>query len=82
MVCAAVYGFVAVPLSDARLVVGFPEAEVLNRIDREIQLAYLQLAFFAILVLIIAWIGGGAPGLSIRSAPWRAPATRPRDAAT
>jgi diguanylate cyclase (GGDEF)-like protein len=53
-----VYGFVAVPLSDARLVVGFPEAEVLNRIDREIQLAYLQLAFFAILVLIIAWIGG------------------------
>jgi diguanylate cyclase (GGDEF)-like protein len=53
-----VYGFVAVPLSDVRLVVGFPEAEVLNRIDREIQLAYLQLAFFAILVLIIAWIGG------------------------
>jgi diguanylate cyclase (GGDEF)-like protein len=53
-----VYGFVAVPLSDARLVVGFPEAEVLNRIDREIQLAYLQLAFFAILVLIVAWIGG------------------------
>jgi diguanylate cyclase (GGDEF)-like protein len=53
-----VYGFVAVPLSDARLVVGFPEADVLNRIDREIQLAYLQLAFFAILVLIVAWIGG------------------------
>jgi len=53
-----VYGFVAVPLSDARLVVGFPEAEVLNRIDREIQLAYLQLAFFGILVLIVAWIGG------------------------
>jgi diguanylate cyclase (GGDEF)-like protein len=53
-----VYGFVAVPLSDARLVVGFPEADVLNRIDREIQLAYLQLAFFGILVLIVAWIGG------------------------
>jgi diguanylate cyclase (GGDEF)-like protein len=53
-----IYGFVAVPLSDARLVVGLPEAEVLDRIDREIQLAYLQLAFFGILVLIIAWIGG------------------------
>ena len=53
-----IYGFVAVPLSDARLVVGLTEAEVLNRIDRELQLAYLQLAFFGILVLIIAWIGG------------------------
>jgi diguanylate cyclase (GGDEF)-like protein len=53
-----IYGFVAVPLSDARLVIGFTEAEVLNRIDREIQLAYLQLAFFGILVLIVAWIGG------------------------
>jgi diguanylate cyclase (GGDEF)-like protein len=53
-----IYGFVAVPLSDARLVVGLTEAEVLDRIDRELQLAYLQLAFFGILVLIIAWIGG------------------------
>src|SRR5215470_15691484 len=53
-----IYGFVAVPLSDARLVVGLPEAEVLNRIDRELQLSYLQLGFFGILMLIIAWIGG------------------------
>jgi diguanylate cyclase (GGDEF)-like protein len=53
-----IYGFVAVPLSDARLVIGLTEAEVLNRIDRELQLAYLQLAFFGILMLIIAWIGG------------------------
>jgi diguanylate cyclase (GGDEF)-like protein len=53
-----IYGFVAVPLSDARLVVGLTEAEVLNRIDRELLLAYLQLAFFGILILIIAWIGG------------------------
>jgi diguanylate cyclase (GGDEF)-like protein len=53
-----IYGFVAVPLSDARLVVGLTEAEVLNRIDRELLLAYLQLAFLAILMLIIAWIGG------------------------
>jgi diguanylate cyclase (GGDEF)-like protein len=53
-----IYGFVAVPLSDARLVVGLTEAEVLSHIDRELQLAYLQLAFFGILVLIVAWIGG------------------------
>ncbi len=53
-----IYGFVAVPLSDARLVVGLTEAEVLDRIDRELLLAYLQLAFFGILILIIAWIGG------------------------
>ena len=53
-----IYGFVAVPLSDARLVVGLTEAEVLNRIDRELLIAYLQLAFFGILILIIAWIGG------------------------
>jgi diguanylate cyclase (GGDEF)-like protein len=53
-----IYGFVAVPLSDARLVIGLTEAEVLNRIDRELLLAYLQLAFFGILILIVAWIGG------------------------
>jgi diguanylate cyclase (GGDEF)-like protein len=53
-----IYGFVAVPLSDARLVIGLTEAEVLDRIDRELQLGYLQLAFFGILMLIIAWIGG------------------------
>jgi diguanylate cyclase (GGDEF)-like protein len=53
-----IYGFVAVPLSDARLVIGLTEAEVLNRIDRELLLAYLQLAFFGILIMIVAWIGG------------------------
>jgi diguanylate cyclase (GGDEF)-like protein len=53
-----IYGFVAVPLSDARLIVGLTEAEVLNRVDRELQLAYVQLAFFGILVLIVAWITG------------------------
>jgi diguanylate cyclase (GGDEF)-like protein len=53
-----IYGFVAVPLSDARLVVGLTEAEVLSHIDRELQLAYLQLAFFGTMVLIAAWIGG------------------------
>src|SRR5207244_2636551 len=53
-----IFGFVSVPMSDARLVVGLTEAEVLRNIDRQLQLSYLQLGFFAILVLIIAWIGG------------------------
>jgi diguanylate cyclase (GGDEF)-like protein len=53
-----IFGFVSVPLSDARLVVGLTEAEVLRRVDRELQLSYLQLGFFGIFVLIIAWIGG------------------------
>src|SRR5438094_2117566 len=53
-----IFGFVSVPLSDARLVVGLTEAEVLRHIDRELQLSYLQLGLFAILALIIAWVGG------------------------
>jgi diguanylate cyclase (GGDEF)-like protein len=53
-----IFGFVSVPMSDARLVVGLTEAEVLRHIDRQLQLSYLQLGFFGILVLIIAWIGG------------------------
>jgi diguanylate cyclase (GGDEF)-like protein len=53
-----IFGFVRVPLSEARLVVGLTEAEVLRHVDREIQLSYLQLAFFGSLVLMIAWFGG------------------------
>lgn len=53
-----IFGFARVPSSDARLVVGLNEAEVLQRTDREILLAYLQLSFFGLLVLLIAWFGG------------------------
>jgi diguanylate cyclase (GGDEF)-like protein len=53
-----IFGFVRVPSSDARLVVGLNEAELLQRIDREILLAYLQLGFFGLLVLLMAWFGG------------------------
>jgi len=31
---------------------------VLRHVDREVQLSYLQLAFFGLLVLMIAWFGG------------------------
>ncbi len=53
-----VFGFVHVPSSDARLLIGLDESEVLRRIDRDIMLAYLQLGVFGLLVLMLAWFGG------------------------
>ncbi|MCC6887098.1 MAG: diguanylate cyclase [Hyphomicrobiales bacterium] len=53
-----IFGFVRITSSDAHLVVGLNEADALQRIDREITLAYLQLAFFGLLVLMLAWFGG------------------------
>lgn len=53
-----IFGFMREPASDARLVVGLNEAEVLQRIDGEILTAYLQLGVFGLIVLLIAWFGG------------------------
>jgi diguanylate cyclase (GGDEF)-like protein len=53
-----IFGFVRVPESDSRLVVGLDELDVLQRVDREVLLAYLQLGFFGLFVLLIAWFGG------------------------
>jgi diguanylate cyclase (GGDEF)-like protein len=53
-----IFGFVRVPQSDVRLVVGLNEAEALSRIDRELMLAYVQVGVFGLLVLILAWFGG------------------------
>jgi diguanylate cyclase (GGDEF)-like protein len=53
-----IFGYVRVPHSDAVLAVGLNEADVLQRVDREITLAYLQSGFFGLLVLMIAWFGG------------------------
>jgi len=50
--------YVRVPWTRARLVVGFDEAIVHSGIDREIRIAYLQLAGFGMLVLLAAWFGG------------------------
>jgi diguanylate cyclase (GGDEF)-like protein len=47
-----------VPGSDVRLLVGLNEADVLQRTERELTLAYLQVGLFGLLVLIIAWFGG------------------------
>jgi diguanylate cyclase (GGDEF)-like protein len=53
-----IYAYVPLVATNARLLVGLDEAEVLRRIDREIGIAYLQLALFGILTLLAAWFGG------------------------
>lgn len=53
-----VYAFVRIPWTDARLAVGLEESRVLARVEREIGIAYAQLALFGVLVLLVAWFGG------------------------
>jgi diguanylate cyclase (GGDEF)-like protein len=53
-----IFGYMPLAGTNARLVVGLDETEVLRRIDREIGIAYLQLALFGILTLLAAWFGG------------------------
>jgi len=53
-----IFGYVRVPWTRARLVVGLDDRAVHSGIDRELNIAYLQLALFGIFVLLIAWFGG------------------------
>ena len=53
-----IFAFVPLAATNARLLVGLNEGEVLRRIDREIGIAYLQLALFGALTLLAAWFGG------------------------
>ncbi|MDB5599162.1 MAG: Phytochromelike protein Cph2 [Xanthobacteraceae bacterium] len=53
-----IYAFVRIPWTDARLAVGLEESRVLARVEREIGIAYAQLALFGVLVLLVAWFGG------------------------
>jgi diguanylate cyclase (GGDEF)-like protein len=53
-----IFAFVRVPWTQARLAVGLGEYAVHSGIDREIDLAYLQLGLFSMFVLILAWFGG------------------------
>jgi len=53
-----IFAYVRVPWTQARLAVGLDEAVVHSGIDREISIAYLQLALFGTLVLLAAWFGG------------------------
>jgi diguanylate cyclase (GGDEF)-like protein len=53
-----IFAYTPLAATNARLLVGLDEAEVLRRIDREIGIAYLQLALFGALTLLAAWFGG------------------------
>jgi diguanylate cyclase (GGDEF)-like protein len=53
-----IFAYVPVPWSDAHLAVGLDEAEILSRIDRQIYIAYAQLALFGLLALFMAWLAG------------------------
>jgi diguanylate cyclase (GGDEF)-like protein len=53
-----IFAYVPLAATNARLLVGLDEAEVLRRIDREIGISYLQLALFGLLTLLAAWFGG------------------------
>ncbi len=52
------FAFVRVPWTEARLAIGLDESVVHSGIDREISVAYLQLALFGLLVLMCVWFGG------------------------
>jgi len=53
-----IFSYVRVPWTQARLAVGLDERVVHSRVDRDLRIAYLQLALVALLVLLTAWFGG------------------------
>jgi len=53
-----IFAYVRVPWTQARLAVGLNESAVHASIDREIDIAYLQLVAFGLFVLLVAWFGG------------------------
>ncbi|MDC7784259.1 diguanylate cyclase [Rhodoplanes sp. TEM] len=53
-----IYGYTSLPGTDARIVVGFAEREVVGKIDRDSGIAYLHVAFFGLLTVMAAWMVG------------------------
>jgi diguanylate cyclase (GGDEF)-like protein len=53
-----IFAYVRVPWTPARLAVGLDESGVQNGINREIGIAYLQLALIGAFVLLLTWFGG------------------------
>jgi diguanylate cyclase (GGDEF)-like protein len=53
-----IFAYVRVPWTQARLAVGLDERTVQAHIDRELSVAYFQLALFGLFVLMVAWFGG------------------------
>ena len=52
------FGFLRLPGAEARLAIGFDERVIVAQVDREIGIAYLQLGFVGIIVLMLVWFGG------------------------
>lgn len=50
-----IYGFGELPGTDTRIVVGIDERETLGGIDRELSMAYVQLALFGALAMLLTW---------------------------
>ena len=53
-----IFAYVHVPWTKARLAVGLEEKAVHNGIDRQIDIAYLQLVLIGVFVLVVTWLGG------------------------
>ena len=53
-----IFAYFRVPWTQARLAVGLDENAVQSGIDRELGIAYLQLALFGMFVLLVAWFAG------------------------
>jgi diguanylate cyclase (GGDEF)-like protein len=53
-----IFAYIRVPWTQARLAVGLDESDVYAGIDRNIELAYLELVLVGIFVLLVAWFGG------------------------
>ena len=53
-----IFAFMRLPGTEARIVVGLDERELLSRIEHEVGISYLQLAFFGLVTLMAAWFGG------------------------
>src|SRR5579862_7676844 len=53
-----IFAYVRVPWTQARLAVGLDQRVVQSDIDRELDIAYLQLVLFGAFVLLVAWFGG------------------------
>jgi diguanylate cyclase (GGDEF)-like protein len=53
-----IFAFMRLPGTEAHVVVGFEEREVLSRINREISIAYTELFLFGLFTLLATWVGG------------------------
>jgi len=53
-----VFGFAQLPGTQTRLAIGLDETDILQRVDREMRYAYLQLVVAASILAFAIWVGG------------------------